>query len=219
MRSTADLNISFKETTVHTLSIFDWGRETVKLSEILSFDSNGSSGVLVLDSECSIDKTPARCSVVWSDINALVGDTKHLDDHLVMSDPWGDLNSVSHDEGVVVVRADVSKGDGVWLLSASSHAEDLVAVWVIEEVLILSSVGHKEGVVIAGLEGIIAPLIDAVIAVHFRVLHPAVSLALSSKSDPVCKLLVREERGIKFWDVIHELQLISGNNPQAFLNG
>ena len=61
-----------------------------------------------------------------------------------MGDPWSDLKSVSHHEGVVVMRANISKGDGIWLLSASSHSEDLVALWVIEEVLVPSSVWHEE---------------------------------------------------------------------------
>ena len=166
VRSTADLNIGFKETHGDTVSRRDWKRKTISLSEVLAFDSNGASGILVLDPEGSIDKTSAHHLDVWSDINALFSDTKHLDHHLVVSDPWGDLKSVGHDEGVVVVKTDVTKGDGVWLLSASTHAEDLVAVWVVEEVLILSSVGHKEGVEVTGLERIVAPLIDALIAVH-----------------------------------------------------
>ena len=208
------MNISFKETTVDTVSIGNWVRKSICCTEVLSFDSNGSSGILVLDSEGSIDKTSAGHNFVWPDINALVSDTKHLDHHLVMSDPWSDLKSVGHDEGVVVMRADVSEGDGVWLLSASTHAEDLVAVWVVKEVLILSSVGHKEGVEVSFLEGVVAPLIDAFIAVNFRILHPAVSLVCSSESNPVIELLVSEEGWVEHRGVVvvHDLKLVSGND-------
>ena len=103
------------------------------------------------------------------------------------------------------MRADVVEGDGVWLLSASPHAEDLIAVWVVEEVLILSSVWHEEGVEAVICEGIVAPLTDAVIAVHLRILHPAVRLVHGSIPDPVVELLVSEERWIKLHVCIHNL--------------
>ena len=61
-----------------------------------------------------------------------------------MGDPWSDLKPVSHKECVVVMRANVTEGDGIWLLSASSHSEDLVALWVVEKVLIPSCVWHEE---------------------------------------------------------------------------
>ena len=138
------MNITFKKTTTNSLSAGDRCRKRSGLSEILSFDCNSAGCVLVLDSERSVDKTSAHEHLVWSDIDALLSLSEHLDHHLVVSDPWSDLNSVRHDEGVVVMSTDVTEGDGVWLLSASSHAEDLVAVWIVEEVLILSSVGHEK---------------------------------------------------------------------------
>ena len=183
MRSTADLNISLEETSVDSLSLSNWEGEAVGLSEVTSFNSNSSSCILVLDSEGSIDETSTHGNFFWSDINTLLSDAKHLNHHLVMSDMWRDLNSIRHNECVVVVRADVVKSDSVWLFSASTHAEDLVAVWIVEEVLILSSVGHEERKVVSK-EWVVAPLIDSVIAKYFRVLEPAPALVLSLFCQP-----------------------------------
>jgi len=55
VRSTADLNISFEEATTDSLSVRDWERKPVCQSEVLAFDGDGSSGILVLDSEGPVD--------------------------------------------------------------------------------------------------------------------------------------------------------------------
>lgn len=105
-----------------------------------------------------------------------------------MGDPWSQLHSVGEDEGVEVIDGDITESDSVRLLSASSHAEDLVAVWVVVEVLVPSGVGHQEGELGGGVKGVVAPVGDGVVAVGLRELHPAVGLASGLLSDPVLEL-------------------------------
>ena len=84
------------------------------------------------------------------------------------------------------MRADVSESDGIGLVLASSHAEDLTAVRVVEEVLVLAGVGHQEGegVAFCVLHRIVAPLIDTVVSVGFGELEPAPGLAVGVNRDP-----------------------------------
>ena len=89
-------------------------------------------------------------------------------------------------------RVDVVEGDRVWLGSASAHAEDLVAVWVVVEVLVLLGVGHQEGVVVALEEWVDTPVVDALIAVGFGVFEPAVSLVGGVSSDPILELIISD---------------------------
>ena len=185
-------DVGFKKAAVDTKEVFSGGCNVVGSLEVLASDGSDTGGILVLDSEGSIDETSARGRSVDTDGDALVGLAEHLDDHLVVGDPWGDAEPVGDEEGVVVPFVDVVEGDGVWLGSAPAHAEDLVAVWVVVEVLVLLGVGHQEGEVVALEEWVDTPLVDAVIAVGLRVLEPAVSLVGGVSSDPVLEHLVSE---------------------------
>ena len=158
--------------------------------EILTLDSNGASGILILDSELPVDESSAHVLSVWSNFDASLGFTEHLDHHLVVRDPWSHAESVGEEEGVVVVGANISKGDGVWLLSASAHAEDLVAVWVVVVVLVLSGVWHQEGEVVSRKEWVAAPVVDTIEVVGLRVLEPASGLVVSVASLPVLVLIL-----------------------------
>ena len=179
MWSSLDADIGLKEmaaSVVGNLSLFD---------KVLTLDGNGAGGILVLDSELSVYESSAHVFHVWPDLDASLGAAEHLDHQLVVRDPWGDPDPVGEEEGVVVAGADVAEGDGVWLLSASAHAEDLVAVWVVVVVLVLSGVGHEEGQVLAVQEWVVAPVVDALEAVSLGVLEPAAGLVCSEPSLPV----------------------------------
>jgi len=86
------------------------------------------------------------------------------------------------------VLANVVESNGVWLSSTLSHAEDLVAVWVIEEVLIPFRVRHQEGIVVLVTtnrvkERIVTPFVDTLITVGFGVLEPAPALTMGHDSN------------------------------------
>ena len=223
MGGPADGDVGLEETAIRTVVARHWRREIGGQAEVSTLDGNGTGGILVLNSEGSIDKSSAHIDLVDSDGDALFGLTEHLDDHLVMGDPWGDTESVGDQEGVLVPRADVFEGNGVWLLSSSAHAEDLVAVWVVEEVLVLPGVWHEEGVVgITIDEWVVAPLADAGVVVGFRVLEPAVALVVGVVSEPVLVLLLSE--GIKGESVVIlesllSVEVVEGKDPEALVNG
>ena len=221
MGGPADGDVGLEESRVDTVIAGNWLREIGSQAEVSTLDGNGTGGILVLNSELSIDKSAALLNLVDSNGNALLSLTEHLDDHLVMGDPWGDTHSVSDQEGVLVPGADVFEGNGVWLLSSSAHAEDLVAVWVVEEVLVLPGVWHEEGVVGISIdEGIVAPLADAGVVVGFRVLEPAVALVVGVVSEPVLVLLLSEgfEGEILIW-LLLSVEVVEGKDPEALVNG
>lgn len=163
VRRAADANLSFEETTIAGGCTHRnyWSRERVVIcgsggirnkiaaeSEVRAVDGDRRAGDLVLDSELSVDEPLLGPDGVWPDLHALVCDAEELEDHLVVGDPGSDGDLVGHDEPVVVVWRNVAEGDGIGLFSSSSHAELLVAVWVIVEVLVFSGVRHEEGVVV-----------------------------------------------------------------------
>lgn len=195
MWSTSDADITLKKTTSNAGSRRDFFGNVVLctnvFTEVMTFDRDDSRGIFVFDSEGSVDETAAHHLHIGSDGDASVRESEHLDDQLVVGDPWGDLDSVVHHEGVVIVGGDVVEGDGVWLLSASSHAEELVALWVVEEVLVPSGVGHQEGegrrLPHAGREWVVAPVVNAVVAVSLGELDPALGLVVGLKAAPPCK--------------------------------
>lgn len=173
-----------------------WERNRGGALEILTLDSNGAGSILILDSELPVDESSAHSLRVWSNFDASLGLAEHLDHHLVVGDPWSHAESVGEEEGVVVVGANIAKGDGVWLLSASAHAEDLVAVWVVVVVLVLFGVWHQEGEVVSRQEWVAAPLVDALEVVGLRVLKPASGLIMSVASLPVFVLIISENKWV-----------------------
>lgn len=185
-------DVGFKKTAVKAGAGSYWSSNVVGSLEVLTGDGSDSGGILVLDSEGSIDETSATVLFVDTDGDALVGYAEHLDDHLIVGDPWGDAEPVGDEEGVVVPCVDVVEGDRVWLGSASAHAEDLVAVWVVVEVLVLLGVGHQEGEVVALEEWVDTPVVDALVAVGFGVFEPAVSLVGGVSPDPILELVFSE---------------------------
>jgi len=192
MRGPVNADVGFKKTAVFARAVFNYIGNEVHPGEVLAGNGSDSGGILVLDSEGSIDETSATVLGVDTDGDALVGLAEHLDDHLIVGDPWGDAEPVGDEEGVEVPCVDVVEGDRVWLGSASAHAEDLVAVWVVVEVLVLLGVGHQEGEVVALEEWVDTPVVDALIAVGLGVFEPAVSLAGGVSPSPILELVVSE---------------------------
>merc|ERR1719464_858867 len=187
-----DADVGFKKAVVRAGAGGYWPGEEVCPEKVFAGDGYESGGILVLDSEGSVDETSAGVLIVNSNGDTLVGDTEHLDDHLIVGDPWSDAEPVGDEEGVVVPGVDVVEGDGVWLGSAPAHAEDLVAVGVVVEVLVLLGVGHQEGEVVALEEWVDTPLVDAVVAVGVGVFEPAVSLAVRVAPGPVVEPLLSD---------------------------
>ena len=166
VRSTIDADSGLEETAVNSISNSNWIRKRGLNSKVFAFNCYSSSCILVLNSEGSVYKSFSSIYLIWIDSDALISDTEHLDGHLVMGDPWSDLDSVGHNECVVIMRADITESDCVWLGSSSSHAENLIAIWIIEEVLVLPGVGHEEGVAWSIFEGIVAPFSPGVIVIR-----------------------------------------------------
>ena len=76
-------------------------------------------------------------------LNTSISDAKELEDTFVMCDPRSEGHPVSADEDVVFMCWDVIECNGVWLNSASSQFPNLIASCSIEEMLVMSSVWHR----------------------------------------------------------------------------
>jgi hypothetical protein len=77
------------------------------------------------------------------------------------------------------MNMDVVESDGIWLCSSSTHAPDLVAAFIIIEVLVMSCVGHCERKVGVS-EWIIWEVFKILIAKLFCILNPAIWLSFES---------------------------------------
>ena len=77
-------------------------------------------------------------------LNTSISDAKELEDTFVMCDPGSEGHPFSADYDIVLMRWDVVKCYGVWLDSPSSHFPNLIAARRVVEMLVMSSVWHRD---------------------------------------------------------------------------
>lgn len=176
MFSSADTDVHFIEASCYRHGVWS---NCVNSAQICSINISQSCCVIVFNSELAIDESSSHALDVSIEFNALFSDSEELQHHLVVSDPWSDLVPVQTEERVVLMNVNVVEGDGVWLDSSSAHAPDLVAAFVVVEVLVVSSVWHREREV-GVCEWVSRHVLKVFVAEFFCILNPAVYLAFES---------------------------------------
>ena len=96
-----------------------------------------------------------------------------------MRDPWGDSCGVVPVEYIVLVGWDVVESDSVRLNSSFAHVPDLVASYLIVEVLVVSGIRHVECIVQV-IPWLFDHVTERIVSKGSCELLPAINLVLES---------------------------------------